>query len=146
MTFLLDVNVLIALAWPNHIHHQPVRQWFDRHHEKGWATCPLTQLGFIRISSNPRFVDGAVTPIDARSLLTRAVSRSEHVFWPDDVDWTKNDAPVPSFVVGHRQVTDAYLVSLARCNKGRLATLDRGVSSLMASADVDRFVAFISVD
>jgi predicted nucleic acid-binding protein len=65
---LLDLNVLIALAWPSHVHHAVAQTWFGRNRRQGWATYPMTQTGFLRISSNPKFIDGAVTPGEARSF------------------------------------------------------------------------------
>ncbi len=146
MTRLLDINVLIALAWPSHVHHSLVRDWFARHHEEGWATCPITQLGFVRISSNPRFVDGAVTPLQARDVLSAATGRAHHVFWSDAIDITAAASNLPPFVVGHRQVTDAYLVRLAQQNRGRLVTLDSGVATLLPKARRAEAVEVIALD
>lgn len=72
---LLDINVLIALAWPAHVHHAPAHDWFLRHHHHGWATCPLTQLRFVRISSNPRIILEAVSPRQALKVLGGSVMR-----------------------------------------------------------------------
>lgn len=130
MTFLLDVNLLIALAWPTHVHHREAQEWFHRKGRRAWATCPLTQSGFIRISSNPRFIDGAVTPREARRLLAQVTRADEHQFWPDDLDWADTIIPA-SLLVGHRQVTDAYLLGLALHRDGCLATLDAGIESLL---------------
>ncbi|HET6386477.1 MAG TPA: TA system VapC family ribonuclease toxin [Armatimonadota bacterium] len=131
---LPDVNVLIALAWPNHIHHRRARQWFDTHHQNGWATCPFTQAGFIRISSNPRIVDQAVTPSEACRLLQRIAARGSHTFWPDDLDLVSDPEAPLGLLVGHQQVADAYLLGLAIRHRGRLATFDRGVAALLPSS------------
>lgn len=131
---LLDVNVLIALAWPNHVHHEVAQRWFAAVGQKAWASCPLTQLAFVRISSNPRIVSAAVSPRQAARLLAAVTAQPGHEFWPDTLEL----AGVAEFsslaLVGHRQVTDAYLVALARSHGGRLATLDRGVADLVANA------------
>lgn len=127
---LLDVNVLIALAWPSHVHHRRARDWLQRHAAEGWATCPLTQSAFVRISSNPKIIPDAVTPREALTLLGRMVVLPHHVFWPDDVGITHPDVPT-ALLVGHRQVTDAYLLGLAIHHGGRLATLDTGLSALL---------------
>lgn len=82
---LLDVNVLVALAWPNHEHHELASQWFRRNHQTGWATCPVTQSGFIRISSNQRAIVGAKSPAEAASLLRRLLALPHHVFFSDDI-------------------------------------------------------------
>lgn len=127
--FLLDVNVLIALAWPSHLNHQSAQRWFAGNRAAGFRTCPLTQLGFVRISCNPRFTPDAVAPGEALNLLDRMIALPEHAFWPDDLPLAKAIyAELPVF--GHRQVTDAYLVALAESKGGVLATLDRGVLSL----------------
>jgi toxin-antitoxin system PIN domain toxin len=129
---LLDVNMLIALAWPNHVHHYEANAWFTVNQSKGWATCPLTQSAFIRVSSNPKIIPEAVTPREAIVLLKMIVSMKYHVFWPDDVSYS--DVLVPTeLLVGHRQVTDAYLLGLSIHHKGKLVTLDRGVAALLAS-------------
>jgi uncharacterized protein len=124
---LLDVNVLIALAWPNHVHHALARAWFRERGPAGWATCAATQVGFVRVSSNP--VLGVLTrrPLEALALLTRLVALPGHEFWPDDVDLTRlawlHDAPLS----GHRQVADLHLVALAVARDGCVATLDRAL-------------------
>lgn len=128
---LLDVNVLVALAWPNHIHHAPAHAWFGRVRDAGWATTPLTQSGFVRVSSNTRAIPEARTPAEARALLRRIVALEGHVFWPDDVSVAGDGAGPFDGVVGYRQVTDAHLLTLAIRRGGRLATFDRGVVHLV---------------
>jgi uncharacterized protein len=142
-TRLLDVNVLIALAWPNHVHHELAQRWFESSARKAWATCPLTQLAFVRISSNPGIVAAAVSPRVAARLLAGITAQSGHEFWPDALDL----AAVAGFsnlaLVGHRQVTDAYLLALARSRGGRLATLDRGVADLVEAGERASLVEII---
>jgi uncharacterized protein len=123
---LLDINVLIALAWPQHIHHAQAHRWFDAVGRAVWATCPLTQPAFIRISSNHKMIPEAVGPREAVATLARITALPGHHFWPDE------PAPVelPIFsslaLMEQRQVTDAYLYALARHHKGKLATFDGG--------------------
>ncbi|MCW5982523.1 MAG: hypothetical protein KIT09_30835 [Bryobacteraceae bacterium] len=81
---LLDVNVLLALAWPHHVHHRAAREWFAAHRSQGWATCPFTQAAFVRLSSQPAAVKVAVTVQDAMRTLETAVAAAEHVFWPNE--------------------------------------------------------------
>lgn len=131
ITRLLDVNVLIALAWPNHVHHAPAQRWFAASGQKSWATCPLTQLAFVRISSNPAIVAAAVSPREAVRLMADVTARPGHEFWPDTLELTGVTEFSSAALVGHRQVTDAYLVALARNRGGRLATFDRGVADLV---------------
>jgi toxin-antitoxin system PIN domain toxin len=129
---LLDVNLLIALAWPTHVHHEPAHRWYRKRAAGGWATCPLTQLGFVRLSSNPAIIPGAVSVPAALEVLRDFTRAPHHVFWPDDVSLSDRRFP-PGLLLGHRQVTDAYLLALAVRRGGRLATLDRGLSALLPS-------------
>ncbi|MGH8727045.1 MAG: TA system VapC family ribonuclease toxin [Burkholderiales bacterium] len=129
---LLDVNLLIALAWPQHVHHSIAQTWFARASRHSWATCPLTQLAFVRISSNPKIIPEAVSPRDAAKLL-KAVSRlPRHVFWNDDLSVLDLKLFESLALAGHRQVTDAYLLELVKKHDGRLATLDKGVAELIS--------------
>src|SRR3954471_14609928 len=127
--YLLDTNILLALAWPNHVHHGDVTAWFGRKAVAGFRTCPLTQTGFVRISSNPSFSPAAVLPAEAIVLLQRITGLAGHVFWPDDVAIPDAFAAFP-LLGSHRQVTDGYLLSLAVAHDGVLATLDRGIVPL----------------
>lgn len=141
---LLDVNVLIALTWPTHVHHAQARAWFDRKSRSGWATCPITQLGFVRVSSNPKVIRDAVPPRDAIALLRRLMERPGHVFWPDALEVGRCGSFASLSFVGHRQVTDAYLLSLVQHREGRLVTLDRGLPELIARHERrDRWVELI---
>jgi toxin-antitoxin system PIN domain toxin len=134
---LLDVNMLIALAWPSHVHHSQAHAWLAANEANGWATCPLTQCAFVRVSSNPKIIPEAVTPREARVLLKAMVALKHHVFWPDDVAFCDEAVPF-GLLVGHRQVTDAYLLGLAIRHKGKLVTLDRGVAALLPPGDARR--------
>lgn len=130
-THLLDINLLIALAWPHHIHHAAAHSWFDKSGHNSWATCPITQLGFVRISSNPKIIPQAVSPREAMEMLRRITALPGHVFWPDEI--TPSEAAVfnSTALVGHRQLTDAYLVALAQHHHGTLATIDGGPEQLI---------------
>lgn len=127
---LLDVNVLIALAWPQHVHHRQAHTWFKTTGNKAWATCPLTELAFVRISSNPRIIESAVSPRDAAALLKQMTALPNHHFWPDDLPGHAALTPRSLAMVGHRQVNDAYLLALASKHDGKLATFDRGIADL----------------
>lgn len=127
---LLDVNMLIALAWPSHVHHRPAQTWFSRNYSSGWATCPLTQCAFVRLSSNPKIIPEAVTPKEAMALLDGVVSMKSHRFWRDDISLLNASVP-SSLLLGHRQVTDAYLLGLAIHHRGCLVTLDAGLTALV---------------
>jgi toxin-antitoxin system PIN domain toxin len=133
--FLLDTNLLIALAWPQHVHHAVAHSWFGKTGRGSWATCPLTQLAFVRISSNPRIIPAAVPPRAAVAVLGQMVSLPGHRFWPDDVAPVEASTLSSLVLVGHRQVTDAYLLALCERQGGVLATLDRGVPELIQDRD-----------
>lgn len=133
--YLPDVNVLIALTWPTHVHHAQARRWFDRKARSGWATCPITQLGFVRISSNAKIIRDAVSPREAVAMLRRLVGQPGHVFWSDEPQIELAGPFASLSLVGHRQVTDAYLLSLVQHRKGRLATFDRGLPELVAKRE-----------
>ncbi len=134
---LLDVNVLIALAWPSHVHHRLAHAWFAANHSAGWATCPLTQCAFIRVSSNPKIIPEAVPPTVALALLREMVSLPHHVFWPEDIPFCDEAIPT-DLLVSHRQVTDAYLLGLSIRNGGRLITFDHGLSALLPKKSPQR--------
>lgn len=118
---LLDTNVLLALAWPNHQHHAHAHIWFAAHAKKGWATCAFTQLGFIRLSSNPAYTANAVPPQEAATLLQQWTRLKGHHFWSSP---SAKDPAIYARALGHQQVNDAWLVEVARRNSGRLVTLD----------------------
>ena len=134
--FLLDVNVLIALLWPAHQAHARAQQWFAQRGAKGWATCAITQAGFVRIVSNPAFADRAVSPRDAVKVLQGSLSHSGHRFWTDDIGFEAATAYCGRRLVGHQQVTEAYLLGLAIHKKGKLATLDHSLKSLPLDQEI----------
>jgi toxin-antitoxin system PIN domain toxin len=127
--YLLDTNVLIALAWPNHVHHGETMEWFLQKSVSAFRTCPITQTGFVRISSNPAFTVNAVAPQEALALLRRITELPGHDFWPDDLTLADAFSP-PLLLATHRQITDGYLLALAVAHDGVVATLDRGISAL----------------
>ena len=129
--FLLDANVLIAMAWPTHSAHEKVQQWLTRHAREGWATCPLTQTAFVRILSNPAFSPNALTAADALALLKANLAHPAHRFWPDEVSFVQALEPFAQRLAGHQQVTDAYLLALAIHKRGKLATMDRAIRALL---------------
>jgi uncharacterized protein len=119
---LLDVNVLLALAWPNHQHHGAAHKWFAAEAKFGWATCATTQLSFVRLSSNPSFTSAAVSPSDAATLLKRWTEHQAHRFWDSA---PANDAAIFRNAISHQQVMDAWLVYMAEKHDGRLVTFDQ---------------------
>lgn len=131
---LLDVNALVALAWDSHIHHTAIRRWFSAHSSAGWATCPVTETGFVRVSSNRMVLPSALSPQDAREVLSGLRQAGAHRFLVDDVSMT--DADVPA-MVGHRQVTGAHLLALGRRRGMRVVTFDAGLAALADGQDVE---------
>lgn len=141
--YLLDVNVLIALAWPHHVHHRSAHHWFGQRGRNRWATCPLTQTAFVRTSSNPKILPDAVSPREALEALKKIVGVPGHIFWPDDLSPTTMQAYESVALVGHRQVTDAYLLGLAQHHDGKLATFDNGISQLLTDPKARSRYVFI---
>lgn len=131
MIYLLDVNVLVALAWPNHVHHRPAREWFRTHLASGWATCPTTENGFIRVSSNVRVIPEAKSPREAALLLRELVGTRGHVFWPEEASILDGRWISLEKIHTYRQITEAHLLSLALRHDGCLATFDRRVMELL---------------
>ncbi len=129
MTNLLDVNVLIALAWPNHVFHASAVRWFSEHRHESFATCPITETGFIRVSMNPAAVRTPVSCENVIRTLDAYRNLPHHVFWPDDIN-ASEAFKTRKHLSGHRQITDAYLLSLAARKKGRLVTFDKAIVSL----------------
>jgi toxin-antitoxin system PIN domain toxin len=123
---LLDVNVLIALLDSDHSSHDSAIDWFAEHAREGWASCPITQSGCIRIMSNP----GYPNPLPVQAIIQRlaeACRQGIHAFWPDDVSLLDSDVVDPTRIHGPRQLTDIYLLALAVKHEGRLATFDTGI-------------------
>lgn len=131
-TYLLDVNVLVALTWPTHVHHPDALAWFDQVGGTSWATCPITQLGFVRVSANPKINRDAVRPAEAVAVLKQLTEQPGHHFWPDELPVIDASSFNALSLIGHRQVTDAYLLTLAEQHGGKVATFDRGVATLIA--------------
>lgn len=129
---LLDLNILTALLWPAHEHHDAAHRWFEGRRKARWATCAITQLGLIRLISNPAFSRDALSPTDALRLLFSNVAHENHEFWVEDLSVTEALADVPRALQGHKQLTDAYLLALASHHRGVLATFDRGIEALAA--------------
>ena len=136
--YLLDTNLLIALLWPSHERHELALKWFIRHRAKGWATCPITQAGFVRIVSNPAFSRDAVQPRDAIQVLSANTTARDHAFWPDELQVDDAVAFAGVRLLGHQQVTDAYLLGLAIRRGGVLATLDQRIAALTDPKSVER--------
>lgn len=128
MRALLDVNILIALLDAGHVHHGLATSWLKRDIRHGWASCPLTQNGCIRIMSQPKYPGSQPVALVA-DRLAEAANSTDHEFWPADVDMLSSKGVFDwAKVLGHRQVTDVYLLALAAHHDGRFVTFDRRVT------------------
>ena len=126
MRALLDVNVLIALLDAGHMHHALATCWLENEIGHGWASCPLTQNGCIRIMSQPKY-PGSVLAAQVADRLAEAARSPDHEFWSADVNMLSEAVFDWSRVLGHRQVTDVYLLALAVHHGGRFVTFDRRI-------------------
>jgi uncharacterized protein len=135
--YLLDVNVLIALAWPEHRLHSVARAWFAQNSARGWATCPFVEVAFVRIVSNPAFSAQSISVVEAIDGLRMSLRDKAHQFWPDSISFLEAMQSIERPLTGHQQVTDAYLVALAINHKGKLATLDRGILQFAPTRTVE---------
>jgi len=124
---LLDVNVLIALFDPAHLHHEPAHRWFSKSQKHGWATCPHTLNGCIRVLSNPSYPTVDASPADVITHLQIFCSDSHHEFWPDSASLLDETLFQPHAITGHRMITDIYLLGLAVQRHGKLATFDGSI-------------------
>lgn len=127
---LPDVNVLVALVWPNHVHHRAAVRWFADSRDQGWATCPVTESGFIRVSSNRRVIAEARAVPEAAAALRALRGVGTHRFWVDDVSLATSGSVRLEEVQGYRQVTDVHLLALARRHSGKVVTFDAGLVAL----------------
>lgn len=125
---LLDVNVIIALLDPDHAFHEQAHIWWAANLKSGWASCPITENGVVRVMSNPSY--SPRTNFNAGDLILRLqtfTQQSDHTFWPDDMTLRDEAVFVADRIHGSRQVTDLYLLALAVRHKGKLATFDKGI-------------------
>jgi toxin-antitoxin system PIN domain toxin len=125
MRALLDVNCLLALLDEDHVHHPRAYSWWLAHRELGWATCPITENGFARISSQSAYPGHR--PLRVAFEQLRRQTTSDHEFWPDDISITDPELFDHSRILGPNQITDVYLLGLAVKRGGRLVTFDAGV-------------------
>lgn len=127
---LPDVNILVALLWPGHIHHDTVRAWFPPVREAGWATCPLTEMGAVRVLAAQAVTLGRLSVAGAAEGMNQLAADRYHEFWPADLPLSDPliSAGLPH-IQGPRQLTDRYLLALAAAHHGTFVTLDRSVGA-----------------
>jgi uncharacterized protein len=133
--YLLDVNVLVALLWPNHMHHGAVIRWFGSDGKRQFATCPLTELGFARLSCNPAAAGKAVTLSTALETLATVSRMPNHHFLGETTQLHLTLSPIAAYVIGYRQVSDAYLIALAHLHGAKLVTLDARIRRAFAESE-----------
>ena len=129
---LADVNVLLALVWPRHEAHSAAHAWFAKSGHRGWATNAITQLGVIRLLTNPVVTQGAVSAEAAVEALREVASHPGHEFWPLDREVYASLKPIAKKLTGHQQWTDALLLFQAIDRDGVVVTFDPGIASLAA--------------
>lgn len=132
MIRLFDVNVLVALVWPPHVHHEVALDLFTRVEREGWATCPITQLGTMRVLARPATSLGTLTMRSANDRLRGVIAHERHIFWPDSIDATPGpfQESLPH-LQGPGQLTDRYLLALATANRGVLVTFDASIDAAL---------------
>lgn len=128
MTYLLDVNVLIALIDRKHVNHDLAHRWFADHGNAAWATCPLTENGVLRIVGHARYANTPGSPAAVLPALTSLCALPGHVFWPDDISMIGDGHVAVTKLLTSAQLTDTYLLALAVSKKGQFATLDSRIA------------------
>ena len=134
MNHLLDANALIALGWPTHEHHPRMIRWFRQHARAGWATTALTQSAFVRIVSQPAFSGRSIAVSEVAELLLRNTGHAKHRLVPLDFGFAEVWAACTGGILGHRQITDAWLLTAAIRSGMKLLTFDAGIEHLLANA------------
>lgn len=129
MTYLLDVNVLIALIDPAHIAHDDAHRWFASTGQASWATCPVTENGVMRIIGNPKYPNTPGSPAIVADIIRKLRLLPGHRFWSGNVSLVGYEEVDTGKILTSTQVTDTYLLALARFNKGQLATFDRRLTA-----------------
>ncbi|MBE0454263.1 MAG: VapC toxin family PIN domain ribonuclease [Roseovarius sp.] len=128
MTYLLDVNVLIALIDPAHVAHDDAHAWFASTGRHAWATCPITENGVLRIVGNPKYPNSPGSPAVVSDIVQKLRGLPGHTFWAEDLSLVGSDIIDPARILTAAQVTDTYLLALASHRSGLLATFDRRLS------------------
>ena len=147
MAHLLDANALIALCWPTHEHHLRMLAWFRQHATQGWATTALTQAAFVRIISQQVFAGRSVSIGEVAELLLRNTAHAAHRFLALDFAFDQVLVACTGGVLGHRQVTDAWLLTAAMRNEMKLLTFDTGISQLLATVgERDKHLAVLRAE
>ncbi len=142
MTALLDVNALIALVDSYHVDHQTMQSWFLEHHATGWATCPLTENGMVRVLSQAAYPSGQRTPAEVIQVLDalKTAFQKSYSFWQDDVSLSDASLFKGELIAGARQVTEVYLLGLAVKNGGAMISFDLSLAWQAVRGASDRLI------
>ncbi len=145
MIHLLDVNFLVALFDRQHVNHEASHSWFADKGIDSWATCPITENGFVRVISNPAYPTIAATPKEAMKHLDRFCTRNGHVFWADNISLLNTLSDSSKLrLTGHQQITDFYLAALAEHNGGKLATFDGSLAKSLAGTELNQSIEIVT--
>ncbi len=137
--WLLDVNVLLAWLWPAHETHKAASSWMHNHRQEQWATCPVTELGFLRIVTTRSFSPHAPAWSEAVAILRKHTQDSpRHYFWPDSLTSAELNTSLGERIKSPNQITDAYLLALAMHHDGRMVTFDYRMETLAPEGSVER--------
>jgi toxin-antitoxin system PIN domain toxin len=128
VTYLLDVNVLIALIDPAHVAHDDAHLWFSSEGHASWATCPMTENGVVRILGNAKYPNSPGSPAIVAGIVERLRALPGHSFWAEDFSLVESEVVDASRILTSAQVSDTYLLALAKVRGGQLATFDRRLS------------------
>ena len=137
--WLLDVNVLLAWLWPAHEAHKAASSWMNNHRQEPWATCPITEMGFLRIVTTHSFSPHAPAWSEAIGILRKHTEGSlKHCFWQDSLTSAELDMRLGKLINGPSQITDAYLLALAIQNDGRMVTFDYRMETLAPEGSAEQ--------
>jgi uncharacterized protein len=132
--YLLDLNALISLADADSIHYKAIHRWFDAGGGQNWGVCPLTESGFVRVTTNPVYRGPTRTVEQATGILAGFALHAGYRYWPITEKWAVLTSPFSARLMGHQQVTDAYLLGLAIRENGILVTFDKAIRYLAGAA------------
>lgn len=131
--YLLDLNSLVAFGDPDHTHHRAIQKWFISKGKGDWGVCPMTEAGFIRVTTNPAYRPATRTIAQAIAVLADFATHPGYRYWSMSDSWTRLTAPFATRIFGHQQVSDAYLLGLAVKEGGVLVTFDNAIRFLAGS-------------
>jgi len=138
--YLLDLNALISLADPDSIHYKTMHRWFNSTGKNDWGVCPLTESGFVRVTTNPKYSGATRTVAQAAAVLAEFSKVKGYRYWPLSGSWAEVTSPFANRIKGHQQVTDAYLLGMAIRAHGVLVTFDASIAYLAGNEFSDNLL------